>query len=95
MTLAEARQMAESADGPPRSWVAITFDASPTMGGQTHVFRGIYNGATSAKDIAVRTLDGSDITIPSVPAGHIVPGFFQRVNTTNTTALATELRGLI
>jgi len=95
MTVAEARQIPESTSGPPRKWVAVTFDTAPSVGGQDHVFRGIFNGATSAKDIAVTNLDGSTVTIPSVPAGHIIPGFFLKVNTTNTTALATELRGLI
>jgi hypothetical protein len=95
MTVAEARQTPESTSGPPRKWVAVTFDTAPSIGGQAHVFRGIYNGAASAKDIAVTNLDGTDITIPDVPAGHIIPGFFLDVNTTGTTALATELRGLI
>lgn len=84
--------MSPSADGPARLLAAITFDTAPASG---DVYRGIYNQASAAKDIAVTLLDDSSITIKNVPSGHIFPVFCKKVNATNTTALAAELLGVI
>lgn len=92
MNLADAASMTQSADGPGRKVVDITFDTAQSDGS---VLRGIYNGGSAAATIAVTHLDGTTGTIPHLPAGHCFPAFCKWVNASGTTALASDLRGVV
>lgn len=96
MTQAEVMNTSTGVGSPPRIWVGVTFDTVPTVGGQTHVFRGVCNMSTTVEAISLRNaVDGSDVVFPVVPVGGIIYGLFTHVNTTGTTATAGELRGFV
>lgn len=91
MTQYEANMKPADVTDPARLLVTITFDTAPSAG----VMRGVYNGGSAATNIAVTLLDGSAVTIKNVPSGFIFPVFCTKVNTSNTTASASDLLGII
>lgn len=92
MTIIQANQTPVQLSDPARSLVAITFDTAPSGG---HILRGFRNGKSSAVNVAVTLLDGTAVTIANVQAGQTVDVLCKYINTTNTTALNTELLGII
>lgn len=93
MKLAQFESMHPSADGPARGHREITFDEDVTTD-HGIVFRGVYNGSDEAGDITIIQMDGSEFTIPNVPAGARFPVFCRGVAEDDTTVPEAMLRGI-
>lgn len=65
----------------PVAWVSITKSDSTVY---DPVMRGCWVGTTG--DLAVMDAKGNITTIPGVLGGTLIPGYFQKIMGTNTTA---------
>lgn len=92
MTLIAANQTPVQLSDPARLLVAITFDTAPSGG---HILRGFRNSKSSAVNVAVTLLNDAAVTIANVQAGQTIDVLCKFINTANTTALNTELLGII